>query len=676
MNKSFLQFEYSAWWVLLIIVLAAALSYALYSKKNAPWNQQQNLLLSIIRFFAIFAVAILLLEPSIRQVKNTIEKPVVALAIDNSMSATARGATSDSLFTALDQIKVALENADLEMRVVTHDDSLSFLHRSSNISQLLDKTKETYGDQNLVSIILASDGIYNRGISPIYKNYIQPITTLGLGDTIPSKDISITRTLYNKVSFAGNDTPIRLEISQTGFDRQEVQIELSEQGKIIDQQKIRLNQKVQEVEFVVKSEREGLRRLVAKVSGVSEESTAENNFSNIFMEVIDGQKKVLIVAAAPHPDIKAIRATLSKTGNYRTDIYIPDLNNEKPNEIFDVVIFHGAFTSGINYSPKENPGYWYIMSNQSAITSLNKNLPYLTIDRRGSRPDKVAGSFNQSFSKFKIEDFSAFEDYPPIEVPFGEYAISGPTEVLMYQKLGSIVTEKPLMIVYDDGSQKSAVLAGQNIWQWKLLEAAINGNSDQFDNLITKTIQFLSVKNDKKQFRFAVRERNVSGSEPALFDVEVYNDIYERIYNNEIDIEITSESGEIQRFTFSDSEYNGTFKSPSLAPGIYQYEATTSIGDKIFADRGEFSVQSINPEFISLTANHQLLKSLSEKTGGEHFHFNQSEELIDHLIEKDFKGKIKSDETLVPLLESLWWYVLIFVLFSTEWILRKYWGGY
>lgn len=676
MDRSFLQLEYSGWWVLLIVLLAAGLSYFLYSQKNVPWNHTKNWLLASTRFLAILAILLLLLSPSVRHVTNTVEKPVIGIALDNSESIIQRNDSVENILKGISKLKENFEDNDLEVSVVTFTDSLDFNAPSTSLSELVDRTKNKLEDKNFVAILLATDGIYNRGSSPLYKNYITPVFSLGLGDTIPPKDISISRTLYNKVTYKGNETPIRLELRQKGYDNQQVSVQLIEGENLIAEEKVRLRNTIDEVEFIIRSNEEGLRHLVARISSMEGESTLENNQSNVFMEVIDGRQRVLFVANSPHPDIKAIRGTLEATGNYETDVYIPEIQDEKPNDIYDVVVFHGAFTSGIQFTPKENPGLWYILSNESSIASANKNLPYINIERRGSQPDKVVGSFNQNFSKFKIEDASAFEEYPPIEVPFGNYSLNGPVEVLMYQQLGSVKTQKPLMAVYDDGSQKSAVLLGQNIWKWKLQEAAINENTIQFENLITKTIQFLSVKNDKKQFRFNVRENSFSDSEPALFDVEVYNDIYERIYGNNIQITLTSESDQIQNYNFTDSEYNPTFRSPVLAPGIYTYQAQVKVGDKILTDQGEFSIQDINPEFLNLTADHQLLKNLSNKTGGSYAHFNELDRLIDEINKREFKSVIKSEEELVPLYRAWWWYLIIFILFSSEWFLRKYWGGY
>ncbi|WP_424962233.1 hypothetical protein [Ekhidna sp.] len=676
MDRSFLQLEYSGWWVLLIVLLAAGLSYFLYTKKNVPWGIRENWILAIIRFLGILGILLLLLSPSVRNVTNTVKKPVIGIALDNSESVVERGVEGDKILEAVERIETTLKGADMETTVVTFSDSLFFNAPTTSLSDLIDKTEQNLKDENLAALVIVTDGIYNRGSSPLYKSYITPVFTLGLGDTIPPKDISISRTLYNSVTFKGNETPIRLEVSQQGYDNRQVSVQLSEGGTLIEERKIRLRNVIEEVEFIVKSEEEGLRHLVANISPLQEESTVENNQSNVFMEVIDGRQKVLFVASSPHPDIKAIRSSLEATGNYDTEVYIPEIQDEKPNDIYDVVVFHGAFTAGVQFIPKEKPGVWYILSNESSITSVNKALPYINIERRGSQPDKVVGSFNQNFSKFKIEDAAVFEEYPPIEVPFGNYTLSGPTEIVMYQQLGSVKTQKPLMAVYDDGSQKSAVLLGQDIWKWKLQEAAIHKDATHFENLITKTIQFLSVKNDKKQFRFDVRESSYLDSEPALFDVEVYNDIYERTYGNDIAINITSENGESQGFNFTDSEYNSTFRAPILSQGIYRYQARVNVGDKTLTDQGEFSIQDVNPEYLNLTANHRLLKNISKKTGGSYVHINDLEKLISEIQNRGFKSIIKSDEELVPLYRAWWWYLIIFMLFSTEWLLRKYWGGY
>lgn len=678
MSRSFLQFERSEWWILLILILSALLSYSLYQKKQVPWNLTQNRLLFGLRFLAIFCLLLLVLEPSVKRVISRIEQPVISFAIDDSQSILARGADPMHIYSSIHRLKSELEAEEftVEQAVMSGADSVRFDSKTTNLSSLLSATTEDNRDKNQAATLLFTDGIYNRGASPLYQHYTFPIFTAGLGDTIPPKDISISRVRYNRVSYKGNETPIRVEISQEGYTNKNIELTISEQGKALKTENVLLQSNVREVALTIPSDREGLRHLTVTVTDQGDESSAQNNKADVFLEVIDGAEKVLIVAAQPHPDIKAIRTSLEATDNYETTIYIPAISKDLPSDIYDVIIYHGAFSFNFNTLPKGNAGVWYILNSGSNLNELSESVPYLKINRKGGQPDKVTGSFNQNFSKFKVENTEVFEDYPPIRVPYADYTVTGAAEILIHQRLGKITTKKPLMAVYDDGLRKSAVLLGQDIWKWKLQEAAINGNANGFDELITKTVQFLSVKNDKEQFRFIPRSSTFQDASPVLFDVEVYNDIYERIYGKEITIGITNEKNEDQVYSFIDSELNGSFRAPNLAPGIYQYRASVQTGSKQFDQKGEFLIKSTNTEYFNLTANHRLLRNLSSKTKGEYVHFSEIEKMVNLIKERDFKSIIKSEESLQKLAAIRWWYVLIFILFSTEWFLRRYWGGY
>ncbi len=678
MSRSFIEFEQSAGWLILLLLISSLLSYLLYQKKNVPWSSFQNWVLFALRSIAIFFLLLLFLEPSIKRIISRIEPPIIGLAVDNSQSITARENGSMSIVDAISKLRAELEEEGIAYKLVLMDDTdtLQFEAPISNLSLLLSKSHQNKEDKNYVATVLFTDGIYNRGSSPLYKNYVYPIFTVGMGDTIAPKDISITRVQYNKVSFMGNETPLQVELNHEGYFGKKVSIQVNEGGKQVVTKDIILESRVEEIEFNILNEKEGLRHLVVTVSTFEDESSRDNNRADAFLEVKDNANSVLIIASRPHPDIRAIRSTLESTKSYSTSVYIPSLNTKAPNKNYDVVIYHGAFSSTLDFAPEGEQGSWYILNLESNLDRLNQALPYFNIRPKAGQPDEVSGSFNANFSKFKIEDAEVFENYPPIEVPYADYHLVGGGETLIYQRLGSITTSKPLMVVFDDEVNKSAILMGQNIWKWKLQEFAVNENAKNFDNFIIKTVQFLAIKNDKEQFRFAPRFTTFSYADPILFDAEIYNDIYERIYGNETSIIITNESGENQQYSFNDSEINGTFKIPNLSPGIYRYKASVKVSGRFFEKKGEFLVAHTNIEFADLQANHQLLKTLSANTNASFVHFDQIALLPSYLQSRNFKSIVKSEESKELLIQAWWWYLIIFLLFTAEWVLRKYWGGY
>lgn len=671
-----LQFGQDIGWIFLILLVSIAVSYFLYSKRKKPWNHRQNLLLLIIRAVGLFLILVLLLDPKIKQTTNKTEAPIINLLVDNSQSILARDTDSLLLIEKIESIKSKIDDAEIKLFLLNDSDSIDFSDRSSNLGALIHHANKQVEGLNHVASIFLTDGIYNEGISPQYLTIEQPLYVIGLGDTIPPKDISITRIRNNKVVFKGNKTPIQIDISQKGFKNELAEIKITEKGKTIVTKKLELTGPIHQVDFLVPTEKVGLQQFDIIIEPKESEFTNANNKKTVFLDVVEAKSKILIVFSSPHPDIKAIRKSLEATGNYQTSLYnINDRNENSTNENYDLVIFHGWEPNNLQLDG--NPGIWYFTNPDSRYNLLNQEQNFLSIKKRGGNPDNVTAYVSRSFSKFKLSENANFDQYPPLKVPFGEYDLRGPTEVLLYQQLGKVKTKKPLMVLYDDGQTKKAVTIGQGIWRWKLQEAAMTGSSSNFDEMITKTAQYLSLKDDKKRFLFQSEKSTFSTSEPVVFYSESYNDIYERVYGNAIKLELIKDSDQSKKtYAFTESELNNKYKTQPLEEGVYSYWASTNIGGKTYTDDGQLVVEVSNPELFNLTADHQLLRSVARKSGGSFFKLSETDQMIEELNEKSFPAKIKSQEAYFPLVESPLYMLLIFLIFSTEWFLRKYWGGY
>ena len=684
MYKNYILFDHSGWWMVMIIILALLAAYIVYGSKDKIWSFKQRSLFFGVRFLAVFCILVLLLNPVIRQLTNNVEKPIVALAIDNSASIIARMEDSLSIKAKIQQLSQQLEqqNIKIEKFYLNQADTLSFDQQTSNLSEIFQNIDESMENRNLVGICFFTDGIYNKGYSPEYLNYSSPVYTVGMGDTLPQKKLKITRVRYNKTTLLGNKTPINVEVDHIGYEGQTVKVLLKENQKIIDDRNIKLTKKISEVDFLVSLKEIGLKHLTVHVEEKKESVDKKKDIKDVFFEIIETRKKILIVASSPHPDIKAIRLALNITGNYSIDLYIPSIHNQIPRERFDVVIYHGAFVSklALNTLHPES-GFWYILNNKSQITRLNDKLDFLQITKRSNQPDRVVGHINKNFSKFKIEPYEndVLDNFPPIEVPFGDYNLLGSYDILLYQKIGKLRTSKPLLVFYDNGIKKNSVLMGENIWRWKLQEMAILGRSDWFNHLIQKTVQYLAINEKKKQFIFRPVNRIYDHLKPILFETEIYNDSYERIFNSNIQLNIFSDKEKktlVKTFDFVDISSYHTFKIPSLQRGIYYYTAKTSVGNKNFKENGTFIVEKTEYEYANLDADHLTLRKIANKTKGEFFRWEDVDNLSKTIIESQPKSLIQSTENFYPLRKKWWWYLIIFSLFSTEWVFRKYLGKY
>ena len=111
---------------------------------------------------------------------------------------------------------------------------------------------------------------------------------------------------------------------------------------------------------------------------------------------------------------------------------------------------------------------------------------------------------------------------PPIDVLFGDFNFKGKTNHLLFQKVGSVTTAKPLLtFVEKSNGVKNAYFIGEGLWRWRLHEFAQHENSDGIDELIQKTVRYITTKKDKRQLRVNPTKEEFFSDESVLFDVEV-----------------------------------------------------------------------------------------------------------------------------------------------------------
>ncbi len=663
------------------MLVAGALSYLMYQKDDFPWNRTMNIFLASFRFLVITAIMILLLNPLINQIINETERPQVAIAIDNS-SSMVKNEDSVTLNNLITDLKGNLETDGFEVSQFSlsgdlEEGPIGFDEVKTDISLQLRNIDTYFEGRNLGTIVLVSDGIYNRGTSPLYKNVVYPIHTVGIGDTIPPQDIGIVEVNTNQIAYQGNKFPIEVLINNSGYQQGSTTIRLKQSGNVIDSKVFNLSSN-QVIRFETEANNPGLTRYSLEIDPVSGEQSLENNEYDIYIDVVEGKERILLVGQAPHPDIRAIRNALRDSENYETFLFIPGISELDRNLNYDVVIVHHAFSHDlIPEDLKGNPSFWFILGDRSDLSSSLVESGINVLADFNQR-DNVKPAFNTSFSKFQMdrEYLASLASYPSIQVPFGDYEISGPVETLLYQQVGSIITQKPLFSFYDDGSKRTATIYGSGIWKWALQESAFSENNENFKQLVLKTIQYLSVRTDKRRFRFNPLDRIFIEGEAVKFSSESYNDIYERVGGNEINVTIENESGSRNTFKFTANADNNILTAGSLSEGIYSFTAATTIGNKAYSSSGEFLVKKIHLENLALTANFQLLKDLASKTGGQFYNKNMVNQISGDITELELKNIIRSNQNYFPLINMILVIILVITFISLEWGLRKYYGSY
>ncbi|WP_448519744.1 vWA domain-containing protein [Rhodoflexus sp.] len=691
---------YSPWLIILCVALGLLYAALLYSKES-PWGQTTNRLLAAVRFFLVSLLAFLLLEPMVRQINNEYEKPIAVVAIDNSesMALTNSPEKLEKATETLNRVAETLKNRGFEVHLRTlstnakplvNFDSVRFDLPVTNLQRLFTSIQNNFENRNLGTVVLLTDGIYNQGSSPLYQPFKVGVYTIGIGDTLPRNDVSIRAAYHNKIAYFSNQFPIVTEIAHSGFEGREVQVSVSQGGKVLDTKRIVLAKEgaLQQVQFLVTAAQKGVQRYELQVSPLEGEFTQQNNVRQVYIDVLDGQEKILIVAASPHPDIRAIRAALEKNPNYQVSLFIPNLMpNEalKRNEKYDLMIFHqlptaNAFTSNLvkELLATKTPA-WFVVGTQTHLPSFNALNLGVNIAASGYQTDRVTAAVNQQFDKFLLSDEnkSAIVKYPPVVVPFGNFKLAQGAVPVLMQRVGSLQTDKPLFVFAEQDERKIGMMLGEGLWQWRLQEFARSGEQATFDEMIGKMTQYLTARQDKRKFRVNTVVNEYFTGETVEFETEVYNDIYEKIYGQTVQLEIIPEKGSKNTFSYVNSSEGFRYKVSGLQQGVYNFRASTVLNNgKTETAEGRFAVKEIQAEALNTRADFNLLRQLARQSGGEFYPFEAAEQLVDKLSTLEATAVIHTSEENREIILLKWLCFLLLLMAAGEWLVRKYRGSY
>ncbi len=686
-------FQSNPLWIPVCLLVGVVYAFALYQAKPI-WSKTINYALATSRFVLASLLCFLLLSWLLKQTRTTTEKKTVVVALDNSQSLMGEGRNKlNSVLSDLKKLQEELKDKDFEVSLqvldeqpVSEIDSVKFNQKTTNLADLLGSIKNNFEGRNLTDVVLLTDGIYNQGASPTFGNYNFPVHSIGVGDTIPKRDVNLKTVYANKIAYLGNKFPIQADVLANGFVGKTVTVFLKQGEKIIDQQSVTFTQDgaISQVNFLTSSSQKGLQHYTVEVNALAGEFTTRNNRQEVYIDIIDGKEKILLLALAPHPDLKAIRSIIEKNDNFELDIKIlsqsPELQTDKK---YDLLILHqlpdyfNTYNELVRRYVNQGLPCLYIVANQSSMQQLNSMNQLIQMNAQAGQTDKVTGYFNPNFKllNFDTEKLEILKKFPPMSVPFGEYRLLPNTEIILYQRVGTVQTQKPLLMV-SNGANRSAMLLGEGLWAWRLEEYDLTEKHEVVDEIITKVIQFISTKDDKRKLRVYPLNNEFLLGDKVVFDTEVYNDIYEKLYNQSIKLDLTDERGKVRNYTYTNTQGNSRFDISGLQQGVYRYKASVTVLGKPEEVSGQFVVKDVALESLNTTADFNLLRQLSQQTGGKFVAGNQIDALKTYLLSRNLPDKIDATEELREPINLRWLFFVLMILVTIEWVTRKFQGGY
>ena len=651
--------------------------------------------MATLRFAAVSLIALFLTRPLLKTTEQHIEKPVVVIAQDNSESlalgpdsAYYRGAYTDELKALAASLEETCEVHTLTFgaHISGGLDSLDFSEKSTDYGALLEELYTTYSNRNLGAVVVASDGRYNRGINPVYgfQKLNAPVFTIALGDTSARKDLRIAKVAHNRLAYLGNRFPVEVRVEALQVAGQNATVSISRKGEVLYSEVVRFAGDADQVvvQTNLPADETGLQQYVVSVSPKDGEVTTANNRESFFIDVLDSRQQILLLYKAPHPDVQALKSAIASHANYQVTA---KQGSKFKGEIgdYNLVIFHqlpnGRDAAALCTAATEaQVPAWYIWGSGTNFREFNNlDTGFQLTGFTGKSTDSGA-DMAEGFSSFKFEEEHAalMRSFPPLTLPFGNYTTSPGVSPLLFQRIGKIKTEQPLMAFNTASGVKLAVTTGEGLWRWRLFNHLEENDHEAFDQLVTRTVQFLSAKEDKSPFRVTC-ETDVLEYESLSFEAELYNASYEAVNGPEVTLLITSADGAEYERVFTRTANAYRLDAGSLPVGQYQFEARTQYGGKQLLERGEFSVSPVQLELTETQANHALMHQFAANNGGEMVMAAQTASLSSKITDSGKLGSlIHETRVLSDLIGTRWLLFLLLGLLCLEWLWRKRNGTY
>ncbi len=684
----------SSYWILICILLGGVYAYLLYAFGAKPWSKNWNIALFALRFIGVTLVAYLFLEPFLSTRTTDSEKQNIVFLWDNSQSISnsLNAEELESVWVSIKTIAEQLEkekevNVDiinLDGEIIESSDSAIQEKAISALDPALKEISDSYSNSLIAEVVLFSDGIFNRGISPEYYAYPFQLSTVGIGDTTEKQDIELKSLRYNKVAYQGNKFPIVAEVIQKGWRGENASIALYKNGKLLEKRVLEFDEEnsVKEEKFLIEAAEKGFHSYVLEVAPFEDEFNKNNNRKIAYVNVIEGKKKVLILARAPHPDIKALQQSISNNENYDLSVIVNGLNEYKEDNYDLVVLFHlpddnNSFKNEIKQFADRRTPLWFISgpgTNASQFNNINRAVQI----EPWNDTDQASAFVNLNFTPFELtsEQNGNLQNLPPVDVPFSEATASAQAEILLFKQIGRVKTDQPVFAFFADDQVRQAALLMEGFWKWRLVEYLNTESHAFFDEWVMKTIRYLTSQNDRNQFKLYPEKEEFSSAEEIAFQVEVYNQVYDQIYGIPVNLQLRSEEDSIINFNFSPDRVQPNFQIGSLPAGIYEYTGQTEIADKKHTASGQFVVSDFSVELQNLVADFELLKRVAQKNDGRYFESNSIDSIYNHLARNEYPEIVTGELQKKPLTENYWLYIIIFLILFSEWFIRRFFGSY
>lgn len=680
---------------ILLVLIVAILIFTWWSYsylKNISAQKRWGLI--ILRSSAFIILILLLLNPFLQIDETETHNPRIAVYLDDSQSMSIVRGEYDGRQAYLDIIENfeldGINDADIQYykfdaRVEPAESHEPELQGGiTNLDEVMRHIRDQ--PEQVVAAVLFSDGIVTRGRDPVFnaRELSIPLFTVPVGDTTETRDIAVSEVITNETGYVNTTQPAEITVVQEGFPGETVNLQLIKDDQVLETETVEFDGEtsLHRVTFNLEFEEEGLHSFVASVTEFDEEVTTANNNYPFSVNVVDEKLNIYHLVFEIHPDVRMIRSILETDQNIELHPYtwiggryLEQDQFEAEITDIDLLVIHGDIPEQVVLPegvPAQVPTLRFATPGSSGQYRDNE-----TIGISADNPGTVLGIHldlaedNRNHPVAELNQIE-FNRQPTLYTRYADYEVPVTSSVLFRARHAGAETDIPVVLVQEEGNIRRSFV---NAYGWFQYSQARDENTREFNQqLMTNLAAWTSTSPDREHLRISPTKRVYQEGEEVTFRADLTSETGEPETDAVIEVTIIDENEEERGYSMRHlGRGNYTLSIGTLASGSYQFIAEANkTGRLIDSTEGEFSVTVSTLEFVNTKRNDNLLKQLAEITGGGFLDVYSQDQLTERMQEMNLLQPIEERRTAFRFLhEHFIWFIIVLLLLSAEWLLRR-----
>ncbi len=723
--------------VLFVLAAGAFLAWLIYSKLPHASVRVKNWRAGVIWLlqFATAALVLLLLwQPAILVAELRPQQNIIAVLVDDSrsMSITENGSTREAQAIKALQSGVLDElQKKFQIRIYRMDRQISRVAKLDDLKTLPpapatrigDGLKQLAGeaaDLPIGAVLLLSDGADNSGgidldtVSTFRSRKI-PVHTVGFGEEQIAHDVEINDAVVAPRALADSRLAAKVTLHQRGFAGQKAMLTVRDGGKILAGRQIILaaDGATQNETLLFNPGDAGAKTLQFSIDPLPGEENRDNNSVARLVNVESAKRRVLYVEGEPRWEYKFIRRAeqddrlvtivsmlrTSENKIYRQGIDDPkELADGFPSRAEDLFPYQAIIIGSVEanyftaaqkeliqqFVDRRGGGLLFLGGRASlgdggwAASSLADLLPVTLPNRKGTfhrDPATVsltpAGADN--IITRLVEDPAAnVERWKklPYLMDYQEVGTPKPGAVVLAE-MTAAGRKMPMLITENYGRGRTAINATGGTWRWQMSQPLEDQTHEEFWQQLLRWL----VMDTPGRVVATVPNQMLQDDGHVQFSADVRDKDFLPAVDAHVEAHILGPGGLAAQIEMTpDPNTPGTFHADWTAeqPGSYLTEViATRDKDELGRDVLTFARTDGVAENFHTEQNRNLLEKLSAETGGRYWKPQDLSRLPSEISYSDAGITVRDAKELwnMPIV-----FLLLLLLPSAEWLLRRKWG--